>query len=710
MENYQIEQRIKIDFAYSGVPPRVYAKQYDNNMRVVAVDLYNNGVPYVVPAGYSVNIRMEKLDGHHVYNPALFGTGNTVFAILTQQMLTHPGELMAEMEVVQAENVLKTATFMVVCVPSMIPPGEIESTDEYKTLQELSAQALTAAKSAEESAREAEASQSAAAESAETASAAATTAAENSESAQAAALQAAASAAAAAESAEQAVQMAVGAKGWYADPESLQAAYSAGQNGWWAIVGTTDTIWTWDSDTEAWTDSGDKTDLSEYPAWADLAGKLLVLCNCIYEDGTHAITKQSAKQNTGVQYTIVMVPTHDYTAGDAVTIAGEAVAVKYQASDAAVQTGAWLAGRPVQAEVYGGTLYLAANQPSQGGDGNVTMAGGAEITVPEDWGPGPWKLEFTEDEEAGSAPLGPNVAGYVGEIVYFADSILRENHVWADGKPIDTEQWPELAEYAAKAGWWQNEAGQYLTPDLRGRFLLGADDRHTPNSIGGEENHTLLINEMPDHYHHYPVNSPGTASGIWGPVNTLQQNGDVTSATLSTGNSQPHNNMPPYYVVVPQIRAKVDVVYAKMPEAIPAGDVTYDNTGSGLQAETVQGAVDEVARRTDGLINIDDIVFSLSAPFNTLTCTAKVVNGNLIGVVKGNSSTPSAVSVSCNYNISTGAVLGTSNITRNISGTTALLYADVNYNTQISSVDDLVHVLINFSAKWDPTWTKKEAR
>jgi len=39
MENYQIEQRIKIDFAYSGVPPRVYAKQYDNNMRVVAVDL-----------------------------------------------------------------------------------------------------------------------------------------------------------------------------------------------------------------------------------------------------------------------------------------------------------------------------------------------------------------------------------------------------------------------------------------------------------------------------------------------------------------------------------------------------------------------------------------------------------------------------------------------------------------------------------------------
>ena len=704
MENYQIEQRIKIDFAYSGVPPRVYAKQYDNNMRVVAVDLYNNGVPYILPAGYSVNIRMEKLDGHHVYNPALFGTGNTVFAILTQQMLTHPGEMMAEMEVVQAENVLKTATFMVVCAPSMIPPGEIESTDEYKTLQELSAQALAAAKSAEESAREAEVSQSAAAESAETASSAATTAAENSESAQAAALQAAASAAAAAESAEQAAQMAVGAKGWYADSESLQAAYPAGQNGWWAIVGTTDTIWTWDSDTEAWTDSGDKTDLSEYPAWADLAGKLLVPCNCIYEDGTHAITKQSAKQDTGAQYTIVMVPTHDYTAGDAVTIAGEAVAVKYQASDAAVQTGAWLAGRPVQAEVFGGTLYLAANQPSQGGDGNVTMADGAEITVPEDWGPGPWKLELTEDEEAGSAPLGPNVAGYVGEIVCFADSILRPNHVWADGGAIDAQQWPELAEYAAKAGWRRNEAMQYIVPDLRGRFLLGADDRHIPNSIGGEENHTLLINEMPDHYHHYPVNSPGTDSGIWGPVNTLQQKGDVITPTFATGNSHPHNNMPPYYVVVPQIRAKVDVVYAKMPESIPAGDVIYDNTGSGLQAETVQGAVDEVAGRTDGLINIDDVTISFGDGWEIYNHSIEVKNGILCGFVLAVSEKPRTFTPVSNYNIKGRIALGIGMLD---DGIFAPLAIDMDSTTYI---DRWLQIWAIISIPWDPTWTKKEAR
>ncbi len=437
---------------------------------------------------------------------------------------------------------------------------------------------------------------------------------------------------------------------------------------------------------------------------ADLARKLLVPCNCIYEDGTHAITKQSAKQHTGAQYTIVMVPTHDYTAGDAVTIAGEAVAVKYQASDAAVQTGAWLAGRPVQAEVFGGTLYLAANQPSQGGDGNVTMADGAEITVPEDWGPGPWKLELTEDEEAGSAPLGPNVAGYVGEIVCFADSILRPNHVWADGGAIDARQWPELAEYAAKAGWWRNEAMQYIVPDLRGRFLLGADDRHIPNSIGGEENHTLLINEMPDHYHHYPVNSPGTASGIWGPVNTLQQNGDVTSATLSTGNSHPHNNMPPYYVVVPQIRAKVDVVYAKMPEAIPAGDVTYDNTGSGLQAETVQGAVDEVAGRTSGLVDIDDVTISFGDGWEIYNHSIEVKNGVLCGFVLAVSEKPRAFTPVSNYNIKGRIALGIGMLD---DGIFAPLAIDMDSTTYI---DRWLQIWAIISIPWDPTWTKKEAR
>ena len=51
-------------------------------------------------------------------------------------------------------------------------------------------------------------------------------------------------------------------KGWYDDEAALVAAYPNGiatpadRNGWFAIVGDTDTVWVWDAGTNAWVDSG----------------------------------------------------------------------------------------------------------------------------------------------------------------------------------------------------------------------------------------------------------------------------------------------------------------------------------------------------------------------------------------------------------------------------------------------------------------------
>ena len=64
---------------------------------------------------------------------------------------------------------------------------------------------------------------------------------------------------------EQVRTITIGAQGWYATPEALKAAVPIGENGWWAVVGTTDTIWTWDSDTGAWVDTRKEVDLSDYP-------------------------------------------------------------------------------------------------------------------------------------------------------------------------------------------------------------------------------------------------------------------------------------------------------------------------------------------------------------------------------------------------------------------------------------------------------------
>ena len=134
-----------------------------------------------------------------------------------------------------------------------------------------SSAAAASAETAQGAANTAAGSSSAAAASAETAQGAANTAAGSASTAAASAEAAAGSAASAAQSegnaqqyAELASQIAFGQKGWFATPEALKAAYPTGENGWWAIVGTTDTIWTWDSDTSDWVDSGQNVDLSDY--------------------------------------------------------------------------------------------------------------------------------------------------------------------------------------------------------------------------------------------------------------------------------------------------------------------------------------------------------------------------------------------------------------------------------------------------------------
>lgn len=46
--------------------------------------------------------------------------------------------------------------------------------------------------------------------------------------------------------------------GWYATQSALEEAHPTATAGDWAIVGATDTVWIWDTDTSAWKDSDQK--------------------------------------------------------------------------------------------------------------------------------------------------------------------------------------------------------------------------------------------------------------------------------------------------------------------------------------------------------------------------------------------------------------------------------------------------------------------
>ena len=105
----------------------------------------------------------------------------------------------------------------------------------------------------------------------------------------------------------------------------------------------------------------------------------------------------------------------------------------------------------------------------------------------------------------------------------------------------------------APAGWALCD-GANGTPDLRGRFILGSGQgNELTNRIngqtGGSEVHTLTINEIPSHSHGILGNHACFKNGGCDNRKSMDTNNPEPQGTTATGGGQPHNNMPPYYVL-----------------------------------------------------------------------------------------------------------------------------------------------------------------
>ena len=265
------------DFDLRRAPVPINLVQFDKTIPILAVALYKGGTAYKLPEDAEANVRMGKRNNLYVYNPVLgCNEGRTlVYVAVTPQMTTQDGVFYPILEVLADGGVAGTSPLQLVIQRNPVQEGDLEDTSEKQTLADLASQAAASANAAADSARIVQENKDAI----QNANA-------NMEAIKAAPANATAAAASAKEARSWAVgdtasrpgegmdnakyyaalaqQVSQGAVGWYPNYEALYAAHDTGYDGNWAIVGDTDTIWVWDSDSGVWKDTGESSRFANY--------------------------------------------------------------------------------------------------------------------------------------------------------------------------------------------------------------------------------------------------------------------------------------------------------------------------------------------------------------------------------------------------------------------------------------------------------------
>lgn len=155
----------------------------------------------------------------------------------------------------------------------------------------------------------------------------------------------------------------------------------------------------------------------------------------------------------------------------------------------------------------------------------------------------------------------------IGEIRQFLASPSLNTSIWikCEGQSLDEDDYPLLAAYA-RANFSQTGAttGNFLMPDLRGKFLLASGavtdgPTYAEKATGGEHEHVLTTDEIPAHAH--TVTFDRTSAADIGPDelfptgNDPANYDDLVKNTSEVGGGLAHNNMPPYWACGTYMRA-----------------------------------------------------------------------------------------------------------------------------------------------------------
>jgi microcystin-dependent protein len=148
---------------------------------------------------------------------------------------------------------------------------------------------------------------------------------------------------------------------------------------------------------------------------------------------------------------------------------------------------------------------------------------------------------------------------YLGQITLFAGTFAPRGWAFCDGQLLAISQNTALFSILGTT-YGGNGQTTFALPDLRGRVPLGPRQgpglsNYDLGQTGGQESHTLAINELPAHSHaaELPVasgeettNRAENGAPAKGGVYAAADTAGPAVTVAPTGGSQPHNNLQPH--------------------------------------------------------------------------------------------------------------------------------------------------------------------
>lgn len=142
-----------------------------------------------------------------------------------------------------------------------------------------------------------------------------------------------------------------------------------------------------------------------------------------------------------------------------------------------------------------------------------------------------------------------------GLIYPIATANIPEGFLPCDGAAYSRTEYAELFEAIGTTYGEGDEPNTFKVPDLATRVPVGAGGGYGLGDFGGESEHTLTVDEMPEHSHTMYERDSYSYGGAYHGLTYNTASGAVSTAAEEysvmdpAGGNKSHNNMPPYVVV-----------------------------------------------------------------------------------------------------------------------------------------------------------------